>query len=317
MAAYDGSAQRMMPKTYLRFNDPAVYPASNSGSLGPAADGGLVLTANNATGPIPPLAGFESSNSAVPLDGSRGWIGLNDPSGLNNISGKITLEAWIKPGAAQGNLARIISHGPPTPTVHDLATYPLTLSGSLLTSNEVFLRIEGGETNYYVVGSSDGTDFHGATYAVPADDLGSTNWIQLVGTYDGSKWHLYRNALEVASSTDSVGALPVPGAEWAVGATGNGWADYFSGNIDEVAIYNVALTMPQVQAHYAAADSGIARLRLTVTQLGGTYYINWPYPEATLEAADAVTGEYKDVGGATSPYPVPSGTTKKFYRCRL
>src|SRR5437867_3174940 len=38
-AAYDGAGtQRLMPSTYLRFNDPAFYPATNSGTLGDAAD---------------------------------------------------------------------------------------------------------------------------------------------------------------------------------------------------------------------------------------------------------------------------------------
>src|SRR5439155_761218 len=172
-AAYDGAGtQRLMPATYLRFNDPAFYPAANSGTLGYVADGNLVLTTNQAPGPqFPAYAGFEASNEAVPLDGIKQWASLNKPTGLN-ISGQITLEAWIKPAATQGDPARIISHGPPTPTVYDSTL--LTVTGSMLSSNEVFLRLDGSGANY-VVGSFDGTNTYSASYPVPSGDLGGAN----------------------------------------------------------------------------------------------------------------------------------------------
>src|SRR5207237_9138921 len=139
------------------------YPTANSVALGAAAEANIVLTSSTAAGPqSPAYAGFEASNAALPLDGLKQWATLNNPSGLN-ISNQITLEAWIKPGTTQGDPARIISHGPPTPTVYDLGTYPLTLTGSLLNSNEVFLRIESVVTPQgvpeYLVGTSDGATF--------------------------------------------------------------------------------------------------------------------------------------------------------------
>src|SRR5207249_10825970 len=41
----------MLPATYFRLNDPAHYPAVNSGSLGDLADGSLVVTTNTGAGP--------------------------------------------------------------------------------------------------------------------------------------------------------------------------------------------------------------------------------------------------------------------------
>jgi len=121
------------------------------------------------------------------LDGLKQWASLNNPAGLN-FSGQISLETWINPAATQGATARIISHGRLTqpPMTRNIS---LTLTGALLSSNEVFLRIDGG-TNY-VVGTSDGITFHGASAPVTAGDLGGANgWIHLVGTYDGTNWNL-------------------------------------------------------------------------------------------------------------------------------
>jgi hypothetical protein len=305
-----------VPVAYLPLNEPAYFPGANNGSLSGLASATLVLTTNVATGPAG--SGFATPNSAVPLDGTTSWVSLNDPVGLS-FSNQITLEAWVKPAATQGTVARIISHGPPTPTVYDINTndasfFPIMLSGSQLSSNEVFLRIDGG-TNYSV-GTSDGFTFHGATAAVAAGDLGGAGWIYLVGTYDGTHWNLYRNGVQIASVADSQGAFLVSGAEWAIGATGMGWADFFAGAVDEVAIYNKALNSNQVQAHYGSATGApITSVTLHIAKSGSSYVIT--YDAGTLQSSPSVNGTYNAVVGATSPYTIPAGTTTLFYRAEL
>lgn len=318
-AAYDGAGtQRLGPQTYLRFNDPARYRAANGGALGHVADGNLILTTNQAAGPrSPAYAGFESSNAAVPLDGLKQWASLNNPSGLN-ISNQITLEAWIKPDAAQGDRARIVSHGPPTITDF-LGATPVP-DFSLTNSSEVFLGIDGGGANY-VVGSSAiiytdsaqiSTNTYMASFPVPAVDLGGGNWIHLVGTYDGANWKLYRNGAPVTTNAAAVGALPVNDGDWAIGATGNGWANNFAGSVDEVAIYNGALTPSQVQAHYTAGLSGGPSLTLAIDRPGGAVTITWT--TGTLQESTLVTGTYTNLPTAISPYTPPPGPATKFYR---
>ena len=300
----------MIPATYLRFNDPAQYPAANSGSLGSAVDGNLVATVNNAAGPV--TSGFDNPNPAVPLDGTSSFASFNDPPGLN-VSGQITLEAWVKPGATQGTVARIISHGPPLPS-DILASYSdLQLDGSLTTSNEVFLRIEGAGTTY-AVGSSDGFNTYGASAAVPGGDLGSAQWIHLAGTYDGANWRLFRNGVQLASAAAGTGALQVLGGDWAVGSTGQGWADNFSGAIDEVAIYGTALSPATIAAHYYVGQNGPVSLAISNSSPG---HITVTWPAGTLQQADAVAGPYTDVGGASAPSYSTTTATKKFYRVKL
>ena len=302
--------ERQGPKTFLHFNDPAHYPATNSGTLGYLADGNLILTTNVAVGPTYP--GFESTNAALPLDGLKQWGSLNNPAGLN-ISGAITLEAWILPGATQGDPARIISHGPATLSNFLLASP----DNSVTNTSEVFLRIDGAGVNY-VVGSSTftngiGDTLYTASFPVPAGDLGGANWIHLVGTYDGANWKLYRNGVAVATNAAALGALPVTNADWAIGSTGNGWANNYSGSVDEVAIYNFALSPSRIATHYSLGRLGPNPI--SITRSGGVVNITWAV--GTLQQASVVTGPYTDVGGAVSPYTPPAGSTQKFYRLRF
>jgi hypothetical protein len=309
-AGYDGAGtQALQPATYLRFNELAPSIAANAGSLGRKADAQLLLAQLNVAGPI--TAGFEGSNTALNLDGVKGWAGIDNIAGLN-LSGHITLEAWIKPGATQGAKARILSHGPAT-----LSNYidvdgnsTVETNGWILKSSEVFLRLEENGARY-AVGSSDGTAVHGVSAEVPAGDLGSTAWIHLVGTYDGANWRLYRNGAQIASASDAVGALPLSQAGWAIGSSGNGWADPFAGAIDEVAIYGSALSASQVATHYAG---GAVDIRLSISKVGNGYQVSWP--SGTLQQSDNVAGGYADVAGASSPYTIPGSTAKKFYRVR-
>ncbi|MFO1512041.1 MAG: LamG domain-containing protein [Verrucomicrobiota bacterium] len=313
-AGFTGPERVGLPKTYLRFNDPAYYPAANGGTVGYLADGDLVMTTNLLAGPrSPAYAGFSTTNTALPLDGLKQWASFNNPAGLE-ISGQITLEAWIKPDAIQADPARIISHGPQTPS--DFLTQGL--DNAVTNTSEVFLAIEGGAN--YVVGSReviDGTtvNTYSASFPIPGGDLGGGNWVHLVGTYDGSNWRLYRNGTQVASAAAAVGALPVNNGDWAVGSTGNGWANNFAGGADEVAIYNKALTPSQVANHYVIGKAGTTALTIA-RATGNNVTITWP-AGTTLQQSSLVTGTYTNTpGNPVSPLTIPASGTK-FYRWSL
>lgn len=312
-----GAERTGLPKTYLRFNEKAYAPAANSGTLGAAAAGHQVATTNIIAGPRPPAyLGFEAANTALPLDGVKQWACLNNPTGLN-FAGQLTVEAWVQPAAAQANPARIVSHGPPTYSSYLGGTVP-TDFGAPTNGNEVFLAVTGSGTFTYTFGCAvfNGvtTDYHQVTAPAPAADFGSGAWVHLVGAYDGANWKLYRNGVQLATVADPMGALTVNNADWALGSTGNGWANNFAGAVDEPAIYSTALTAAQVANHYVIGKGGTTAL--TVTQAGANVNIAWPLG-TTLQQSTTAAGPYTDVPGSpTSPLSVaPSGT--KFYRWRL
>lgn len=310
LTAVFGQERSGLPKTYLRFNDTARAPATNSGTLGYVADGNQVLTTNIAAGPqSPAFAGFEASNTALPVDGVKQWASFNNPSGLN-ISGQITLEAWVKPSAAQNNdPSYILSHGPQTQS----SFLGLGYDNAVTNTSSVFIRVDGLNPYTYVIGSSTnedgvGTQFSYASAPAPADDFDGNTWVYLAGTYDGTKWNLYRNGSLLASSAPGFGALPVDLGDWAVGSVGNGWANNFAGIVDEVAVYNTALTASQIASHYSAACP------LTITRSAGNVTVNWC--SGTLQAAGTVTGTYTNVAAANPPSYTQPATGTTFFRVK-
>ena len=309
-----------LPSLYLRLNDPAFFAATNSGTLGAAADGNLVSTINNVAGPeSPAFAGFESYNEGLPLDGSTQFASFNNPDGLN-ITGQITLEAWVQPNSMNTGTNRIISHGPQTISSYLAASGSGDYVNAITNTSEVFLRLDNSGANYSV-GSAVYDDANGtnaitaATYPVPPADLTGSSWVHLVGTYDGARWNLYRNGILVANQPSATGAVAVPGGNWAVGATGMGWADNFGGNIDEVAVYDHALSASQVAAHYVAGKAGTTAIAIANAG-NGNVKITWP-AGTTLQQSSAVKGNYTAVSGSpTSPLTIRASQTT-FYRWSL
>src|SRR6185436_14889938 len=71
-------------------------------------------------------------------------------------------------------------------------------------------------------------------------------WSHLATTYDGSTLRLYVNGTQVASQAAS-GSLTVSTGALKIG--GNAiWPEWFAGRIDEVRVYNRALTAAEIQA---------------------------------------------------------------------
>ncbi|HMI03296.1 MAG TPA: LamG domain-containing protein [Pedobacter sp.] len=107
---------------------------------------------------------------------------------------------------------------------------------------------------------------NGATYdtGVPLVSNGFNNWVSYIATYDGAgTFKSYINGSQVGSNTvTGIGAIrflnigpvvfgalhfmTVPSST--TGSSGEGWAGYLPGKIDEVRIYNKALTSIEVSA---------------------------------------------------------------------
>jgi hypothetical protein len=281
---------------YLRLDEPAVNVVTNIGTLGSLANGVDSNTGDPVPGPqAPGLDGFELSNLAEFFNGTNDYVELLNPPGLN-FTGPITLEAWVQPSAVQGSEAYVLAHG-------------FNDNGS----GEVVLRIENGQ---YQIASV----FGRAVYTVPASDLGTGQWVYLVGTWANGQWTLYRNGVVVGTGADGVGPTVVNNANWAIGARGrwkyadfypiNGLERQFNGAIDEVAIYNHALTPARVQAHYTESMQP-----LVISLPGGKITLTWA--TGTLQSSTNVNGPYIDVSGSpASPYQPAAGPTQQFYRVR-
>lgn len=93
-------------------------------------------------------------------------------------------------------------------------------------------------------------------------------WIQLVGSYDGTAMAFYANGALI-ERRETAYVPPDPTLAYTLRIAGGATEDvngnfFFIGDVDEVAVYAEALTPAQVAAHYAAAFSPSAAPVITV-----------------------------------------------------
>lgn len=133
------------------------------------------------------------------------------------------------------------------------------------------------------------------------------SWYHAVLTYDGSLFRCYYNGTLTAEQ--AFDAFIPNGDGWAsLGFRFDGGGGGFDGAFDDVAFYNKALTLDQVQAHYNAT------IKLGMSTSGNNIVLSWPF--GTLQQADQATGAYVDLPTATSPYTNSAAVGQKFYRVK-
>ncbi len=103
---------------------------------------------------------------------------------------------------------------------------------------------DGGATGFFDVGN---TFVEGTAYW--HYQLASSTWYHYVGVYDGTHVYAYINGIEVASSSFS-GIMIAPNQNIGVGYNPAYDGDHFTGDIDDVRIYNYALSSDAVRALY-------------------------------------------------------------------
>jgi Concanavalin A-like lectin/glucanases superfamily len=164
------------------------------------------------------------TNTAVLLNGTTGYISVPDNNSLDLANGPLTLEAWIKLSAT-GNFDGIICKG------NGAYYFRKSTDGSLH-----FLR-------------DSGADLAGSTRTI----TDTTTWHYVVVTYAGANGAVtfYVDGLSSGSSSPASNLVNTAYV-LTIGRRSTSATEFFHGSIDEVAVYNVALSAATVSAHYAA-----------------------------------------------------------------
>ncbi|GAB3257234.1 fibronectin type III domain-containing protein [Nocardioides dilutus] len=166
---------------------------------------------------------------ALSFDGSSSLVRVADSASLD-LSTAMTLSAWIMPTANQSGWRTIMQRQ--TDAYFLNASYD---GGAL--------RPAGGGT----FGST--TSYVGGPTASPLDA-----WTHVALTYDGAVLRLFVNGTQVATraTTGTIQATDNP--LWIGG--NNPYGEYFTGRIDEVRVYNRALTETDIQADMSSPVPG-------------------------------------------------------------
>ena len=223
----------------------AYWPFNDAGTLGTDGVGGTVLTSNGGAA----FTATGKSGGGLSLNGSNQFLSGT----VNNLpigNSTYTQAAWFKPTVlgARG----IIGWG----------NY-----GATRQVNALRIFDSGNAFRHY---------WWGADLDSPssATNFLDGNWHHVATTYDGTTRRIYLDGSQVVS--DTPGANAATAANFRIGSTNNG--EYFSGTLDDVAIYNNALSAAQVQS-LASGGSPVAGPSIT------SFTVN----KSTAYEGDAVT----------------------------
>ena len=204
-------------------------------------------------GPQPPaFAGFEATNYAGQFNGSNSYVG----AGSLGLTGPLTITAWIKPGAISGKQAIASENG------------------------SYYFKLDGANLDFYTNTSSG--------LSVPVS-LTAGVWQQVAVTYvPGTTGGgiFYVNGQPVGSANTA----PLTRGTSGFWIGKNTWtAQYFSGAIDEVAVFNQALSATELQNQYQAALTSPSAVVTLTSPASGAAYLS---PATISLAATADTNDY-------------------------
>jgi len=178
-------------------------------------------------------------NQVLSLDGDADYAFANDdPS--QQISDSVTIALWVKINS-NGTISSIVRKG---------ATQTPAYSLNKESSDRFTFWVHLGS-------------WVNSGYSSTIATIGV--WYHVAGVYDGSEIKMYVNGNLETSSSHS-GPIPTTPDKFYIGVDATTWVEYFNGSVEELSLWNRALTESQIQtvmsgslnpAYYQTSDSGL------------------------------------------------------------
>ncbi|HTH49319.1 MAG TPA: LamG-like jellyroll fold domain-containing protein, partial [Candidatus Limnocylindria bacterium] len=272
---YDVLIKQESPLLYFRLDEPAFVPpdalpvAANLGSWGTIGDASYEIGTTPGL-PGVPGGGFASTNHAVGINGRSGSVVI--PAGQNLATDTVTYTAWIKPTATEASFAAVL--------------FQRGVNGGTAVAtgfgfgDQNDLRMHWEDTEYdWIPGLKIPTGVWSFITAsiTPTNSTLSVNGV--FATHDAT-----HSAHDFGTDPINIGLDPTGGR-------------VFNGLIDEVAIFDKALTTNQLAALYAAA------------QLPPAFSLQPVAPTGTLFEGDSLTLTVSAVGSPVVSYAWYQGAT--------
>ena len=176
--------------------------------------------------------------SALSFNGISDWVTVTDGAAGTplDLTTGMTLEAWVKPTAIDGWEAVIVKERGTNSLSYALYAHDgAPLSGGF-DAPAGYSRI--GAIDQAVRGTA---------------RISTTAWTHLAVTYDGAVQRFYVNGVEVAAHAQT-GSMAVGDQPLRIGGDATFPGEFFQGLIDEVKVYNRALTAAEVNADMNAGS---------------------------------------------------------------
>ena len=177
------------------------------------------------------------NNTALDFDGDNDWVDLGDVLDDTFTNDIFTITVWAKPRKTSGgNTYQIIAKS----------------DGTSLNTDDMFsLKFQDDTLGFYVKDDSDntvGVEYYSTDF--------ENHWVFVTGVYDRSRTNisLYVDGILKDYTYADVDIVNEPNVRLAIGTTyGEEYPAtyrFFNGIIDEVRIYNIALSDGEIKAYY-------------------------------------------------------------------
>jgi hypothetical protein len=175
----------------------------------------------------PAWSGLGKYGAAVQFDGTDDFVNIADANSLDLTNG-MTIEAWVNPTNVTGYKTVICKENGTNNLAYVLSANNSTSGAANQRPNA---RIRVGSTTSTITGTT---------------KLVLNTWAHIACTYDGTTLRYYQNGVQVSTLavTGNITATTNPlriGGSTALGS------QYFAGLIDEVRVYNRALSASEIQ----------------------------------------------------------------------
>jgi hypothetical protein len=181
------------------------------------------VTGNGNTGTITGATWSTAGKNggALSFDGTSDWVTIADAAGLDLTTG-MTLEAWVNPQRLQSNW-RLVA----------------VKEGTGVLAYALYANSDTKRPRGAVRAGGTESDVRG-----PAA-LGQNAWTHVAATYDGATLRLFVNGAEVATRSVTGAIATTNGPLRIAGSSIR--AEWYKGLIDDLRLYNRALTAAEIQ----------------------------------------------------------------------
>jgi hypothetical protein len=187
---------------------------------------------------------------AFSFDGSSGFVTVPDSPSLD-ITEAITIDAWMNPSLPGDSSGLTFMMFKGEACCSNTQSYGF-LWGTETVLQSIIFRLGNATTNVEVRSNA----------VIPLNEF-----THVAGTYDGTTMRLYLNGVLDSSATTTLGPLQITNTPLIIGSSQRNGVEqnFFQGLVDEIEIFNRALSADEILAIYNAGSSGECKPRARVS----------------------------------------------------